>query len=104
MAYFISEETCTIKIWHFLIGYGHFLVWRKDMMNCGSVIWFLKSNRWLGQTAKHCYNYEHIMSMADYDLCVQGLLESSLLVFMAQKSTVIFKLMQCLEGYVLCLK
>jgi len=45
------------------------------------------------------------MSMADYDLCVQGLLESSsLLVFMAQKSTVIFKLMQYLEGYVLCLK
>jgi len=39
-----------------------------------------------------------------YDLCVQGLLESSLLVFMAQKLTIILKLTQRLEGYVLCLK
>lgn len=76
VAYFISEETCTIKIWRSLIGYGHFLVWSEDVMNCGSVIWILKSNRWLGQTAKCHYNYEHmsINQLQDYDLCVQGLL------------------------------
>lgn len=43
------------------IAYGHFLVRSKDVMNCGSVIWVLKSKRWLGQTAKHHYNYEHFM-------------------------------------------
>ena len=107
MAYFMSEETCTIKIWHSLMGYGHFLVWSKDVINSGSVIRILKSKRWLGQTAKHRYNYECIISinhLQDYDLCVQVLLESLLFVFVAQKSTVILKLTQCLEGCVLCLK
>jgi hypothetical protein len=53
VAYFILEETCTIKICRSLIGYGHFLIWSKDMMNCGLFIRILKSKRWLGQTAKH---------------------------------------------------
>jgi len=39
VAHFISEETCTIKIWCCLIGYGHFLVWSKDV-----ILWVVHSD------------------------------------------------------------